>query len=81
MKSGYGKLRRKVFLQIVLMVPGACILFLVTVNFLSGHVADWMGALIQRILFVEFEDALSIYQFYVRNNMEQIIGIFILLSF
>ena len=81
MKSGYGKLRRKVFLQIVLMVPGACILFLVTVNFLSGHVADWMVALIQRILFVEFEDALSIYQFYVRNNMEQIIGIFILLSF
>ncbi len=51
MKSGYGKLRRKVFLQIVLMVPGACILFLVTVNFLSGHVADWMVALIQRILF------------------------------
>ena len=81
MKSGYGKLRRKVFLQIVLMVPGACILFLVTVNFLSGHVADWMVALIQRILFVEFEDALIIYQFYVRNNMEQIIGIFILLSF
>lgn len=81
LKSGYGKLRRKIFLQIVLMVPGVWILLLVVANLLSGHVANWMVALIQRILFVEFEDARSIYQFYVRNNMEQIIGIFILLSF
>lgn len=81
LKSGYRKLRRKILLQIVLMVPGVWILFLFVASLLRGHVANWLVTLIQRILFVEFEDARNIYQFYVRNQIEWITGLFMLLSF
>lgn len=80
LKSGYGKLRSKIFFQILLMVPGAWLLFLIVYRALYGHIADGAVALIQRVLFVEYEDALDIYQFYIRNNMDHIIAVFIVLS-
>lgn len=79
-RSGYGKLRRKIFFQIILMIPGAWLLFLVIYSMLSGKIANGCIRLIQFFLFVEYQDALSIYQFYIRNHMDQIIDIFLLLS-
>lgn len=81
MRSGYGKLRRKIFLQILLMIPGAWILLIIVANVLSGHIAEGLVTLIQKILFIEYQDALHIYQFYIRNNIEQFLIIFIVLSF
>ena len=80
-KSGYGKLRRKIFLQIVLMVPGVWLLFLVVYSMLSGHIAVGIVTLIQKVLFIEYEDALIIYDYYIRNNMGHIITVFMVLSF
>ncbi len=80
-KSGYGKLRKKIFLQIMLMFFGAWILLLVVMNLLSGKFADQVVAWIQDIFFVDYADALSIYQYYVRNNIEKFIYLFVILSF
>lgn len=79
--SGYGKLQRKIFFQIVLMIPGAWILFAVVYGFLAGRIANTIVALIQWFLFIDYEEALSIYQYYIRNNMEFFILLFIGLSF
>lgn len=51
MKSGYGKLQRKIFFQILLMVPGVWIVFSVVYEALRGRVADEMVALIQKVFF------------------------------
>ncbi len=74
--SGYGKLQRKIFFQIVLMIPGAWVLFLVVYNFLSGKIANGIVTLIQWVLFVDYQDALHIYQFYIRNHMGEMILVF-----
>ena len=79
-RSGYGKLQRKIFFQIVLMIPGAWILLLLVLNVLSGKIANGCVRLIQWVLFVDYQDALSIYQFYVRNHMSLYIEIFLVLS-
>lgn len=81
LRSGYGKLQRKIFFQILLMIPGAWLTFLIVYKLLSGKIANAGVALIQLILFVDYEDALSIYQFYIRNHMELFIEIFMVLSF
>lgn len=78
--SGYGKLQRKIFFQIVLMIPGAWFLFFLIYNLLSGKIANGCVRLIQMLLFVDYQDALTIYQFYIRNHMDLYIEIFILLS-
>ncbi len=81
MKSGYGKLQRKIFFQILLMVPGVWIVFSVVYEALRGRVADEMVALIQKVFFLEYQDALNIYWHYIRNNMDKIIYLFIIFSF
>ncbi len=81
MKSGYGKLQRKIFFQILLMVPGVWIVFSVVYEALRGRVADGMVALIQKVFFLEYQDALNIYWHYIRNNMDKIIYLFIIFSF
>lgn len=63
------------------MIPGAWILFAVVYGFLAGRIANTIVALIQWFLFIDYEEALSIYQYYIRNNMEFFILLFIGLSF
>lgn len=81
-KLNYGRLKRKIFFQLLLMALGAFILFwVIYINFWYGRLAEGIVAFLQKILFVEYEDALYIYQYYIRNNMEMFIWLFILLSF
>lgn len=81
LKSGYGKLKRKIFFQILLMVPGTWILFVVVYDALHGRLANSIVGLIQKQFFLEYQDALNIYQHYIRNNMDKIVYLFIAFSF
>lgn len=81
LRSGYGKLQRKIFFQILFMIAGAYIAFLVVYNLLFGKIANACVRLIQWVLFVDYEDALFIYQFYIRNHAGLFMEIFIVLSF
>lgn len=80
-RSGYGKLQRKIFFQIVLMIPGSWILFFVVYSLLSGQIANTIVYLIHLFLFVDYDKALEIYQYYIRNNMEILVFIFMGFSF
>ncbi len=80
-RSGYGKLQRKIFIQIVLMIPGAWILFAVVYGLFSGRIANTIVHLISWFLFIDWDSALRIYQYYIRNNMDDLILIFMGLSF
>lgn len=78
-KSDYGRLKRKVFFQLLLMALGAFLLFwIVYINFWHGRLAEGTVVFLQKFLFVEYEDALHIYQYYIRNNMEAFMWLFIL---
>lgn len=63
------------------MVPGTWIVFAVVYDALHGRIADSMVALIQKLFFIEYPDALNIYQHYIRNNMDKIVYLFIAFSF
>lgn len=80
LRSGYGKLQRKIFLQILLMIPGAWLLFFLVYGVLGGKIANACVRLIHLFLFVDYEKALFIYQYYIRNHMEMFIEIFFVLS-
>lgn len=81
-KSGYGRLKWKIFIQLVLMVLASFILFwVVYLNLWHGRMADWIVRLLQNILFVDYQDALNIYWYYIRNNMEFFILVFMALAF
>lgn len=67
-------------MQIILMFLGAWVLLLVVLNLISGKFADTVVAWIQHVFFVNYQDALSIYQYYIRNNMEKIIFLFLMIS-
>lgn len=81
LSSGYGKLQRKIFFQIVLMIPGTWLLFIILLNLLSGKIANTAVSLIQWFLFIEYDEALSIYQYYIRDNAKTILVVFLVLSF
>lgn len=80
LRSGYEKLQRKIFFQIVLMIPGAWLLFFAVYSLLAGKIANTCVTVIQWVLFVDAESALQIYQYYIRNHMELFIQIFLVLS-
>lgn len=63
------------------MVPGTWIFVLIILNLTSGRIADGLVALIQKVFFVDYQGALDIYQYYIRNNMEKIIFLFLIFSF
>lgn len=64
------------------MVLASFILFwVVYLNLWHGRMADWIVRLLQNILFVDYQDALKIYWYYIRNNMEFFILVFMALAF
>lgn len=81
-KSGYGRLKWKIFIQLVLMILASFILFwVVYLNLWHGRMADLIVRLLQKILFVDYQEALNIYWYYIRNNMEFFILVFMALAF
>lgn len=81
-KPGYGRLKLKILLQLVMMAFGALALCLFFYKaFVDGKLANWMVAFLQKVLFLEYENALDIYQYYIRDNETIFIWMFIGASF
>ena len=63
-KSGYAKLKIKVFLQTLGMIVLAfCIIFTLYRRFWFGRVGDWIVAFLQKVLQLYYIDAINIYQY------------------
>ena len=72
-KSRYLRLQTRIFLQLSLMALGTIILiWAMYVGVFSGRLADWAVGLIQRLFFVDYEQALGLYNYYVRGNFDLI---------
>lgn len=77
-KLGYLRLKLKILMQLVLMAAGAFLTFFFVYRvFVDGRMADRTVALLQKLLFVEYEDALRIYQYYIRNHEGTFIWMFV----
>ena len=64
------------------MILASFILFwVVYLNLWHGRMADLIVRLLQKILFVDYQEALNIYWYYIRNNMEFFILVFMALAF
>ena len=57
------------------------LLFAVVYGLFSGRIANTIVHLISWFLFIDWDSALRIYQYYIRNNMDDLILIFMGLSF
>lgn len=77
----YQKLLNKLFLQIMALLAGATVLVLgVRVTF-RGQFADGIVRFICRVGRLDWHDGLGIYKFYIRGNLEYILGAAILIFF
>ena len=73
-KSGYAKLKIKVFLQTLGMIVLAfCIIFTLYRRFWFGRVGDWIVAFLQNVFHLDYMDARNIYQYGLRENLSLII--------
>ena len=81
-KSGYLKLKFKVFLRTFGMIVLAfCIIFTLYRRFWFGRVGDWIVLFLQNVFHLEYYDARNIYQYGMRENMVLIIFVAVTLCF
>lgn len=81
-KSGYLKLKFKVFLRTFGMIVLAfCIIFTLYRRFWFGRVGDWIVLFLQNVFHLEYYDARNIYQYGMRENMVLIIFVAVILCF
>ena len=75
-KSGYAKLKLKVFFQTMGMIVLAfCIIYTLYRRFWFGRVGDWIVAFLQNVFHLDYMDARNIYQYGMRENLTLIIFI------
>lgn len=83
-KSDYTALKRKVLVQLVLMLFGAVVfMWLLYWLFWHGRMGEWLVTLMERFFFMDRENALYVYQHYIRNNWDicMLMGIFVVFLF
>lgn len=81
-KSGYLKLKFKVFLRTFGMIVLAFfIIFTLYRRFWFGRVGDWIVLFLQKVFHLEYFDARNIYQYGMRENMVLIIFVAVTLCF
>jgi len=81
-KSGYGRLKWKVFFQMTGLLMAAFVAFwMIYMWVFADRTAESIVWLLQKLLFLDFEQALFIYNYYIRLHMKQIIGAAILVFF
>lgn len=81
-KSGYGRLKWKVFFQIIFLFVGAFAAFWTAyILIFADRTADTVVWFLQKVLFVNYDQALNIYHQYIRIHMEQLIWLSIIIFF
>lgn len=72
-KSGYTRLKTRIFLQLSLMALGTIFLiWALYIGVFSGRLAEGAVDIIQRLFFLDYEQALGLYNYYVRGNFDLI---------
>ena len=72
-KSGYTRLKTRIFLQLSLMALGTIFLiWALYIGVFSGRLAEGAVNIIQRLFFLDYEQALGLYNYYVRGNFDLI---------
>ena len=72
-KTGYTRLKTRIFLQLCLMALGTIFLiWALYIGVFSGRLAEGAVNIIQRLFFLDYEQALGLYNYYVRGNFDLI---------
>jgi len=74
-KNDYWKLKRKIFLQMLLITVTAAVTVYLLRNILRGQVGDRIVWFLVNVFHFNYSDAYTIYQLVFRNNMETILFI------
>lgn len=75
----YARLKRKVFLQMLLIVVTATVTVYLLRNMLRGHLGDAIVGFLVSTFHIDYSDAYRIYQLIFRNNIKMIIFVVILI--
>jgi sensor protein vanS len=67
-KNDYSRMKRKVFLQLVLMIAVSGIAVLLLYNFLKGKIGIWTIGLLSRIPRIDYNKAYGVYEAVFRNH-------------
>ncbi|MGC7872684.1 vancomycin resistance histidine kinase VanS [Desulfosporosinus sp. SYSU MS00001] len=78
-RNDYTKLKRKVFLQMLLITVAAAVTVYLLRSILRGHVGDRIVRLLVSAFRFDNSDAQQIYQLVIRNNMDTILFVVILI--
>lgn len=81
-KSGYGRLKRKIFFQMIALFVGAFVTFWIAwIWIFADRTANSVVWFLQKVLFVDYDQALYIYHQYIRIHMQQLIWAAIIIFF
>lgn len=69
-KADYSKLKRKLYLYIVAIVTSALVFVLFLRLFIKGTLGEWIVRFLQNSYHLDRQDAMVIYQYTIRNNIE-----------
>lgn len=78
-KNDYSKLKRKVFLQILLIMAAAAVTVYLLRNILRGQIGDRIVLFLVNAFHFTYSEALTIYQLVIRNNMDMILFVVMLI--
>jgi two-component system, OmpR family, sensor histidine kinase VanS len=80
-KIDYSKLTRKLYVYILVNAVAAVVLVLSIRFLIQGELGDWIVRLLENSFHLRRQNAMMIYQYVIRNNMELIIFTAIAISF
>nr|WP_063856741.1 vancomycin resistance histidine kinase VanS-Pt [Paenibacillus thiaminolyticus]AAY52003.1 VanS [Paenibacillus thiaminolyticus] len=79
-KTDYSKLKRKLYQYIVVIVMAAVVFVLFLRLFIKGTLGEWIVRFLENSYHLERQDAMKIYQYTIRNNIEIFIYVAIAIS-
>ncbi|QHQ63016.1 vancomycin resistance histidine kinase VanS [Anaerocolumna sedimenticola] len=74
-KNDYTKFEQKLSLYIFLIAVGTGVLISILMSLIAGKLGNAVVAFLQRQFFLDYEDAITIYQYSLRNNKTFIIAL------
>jgi two-component system sensor histidine kinase VanS len=72
-KADYSKIKRKLYSYVLIAVIGAVVFVVLVRRILRGVAGDWIVGLLERNFYFGRQEAMMIYQYTIRNNMEILI--------
>ncbi len=79
-KNDYSKLERKLYMYIVMIVMAAVVFVLYIRSMIRGKLGEWIVRFLENHYDLEYLDAMRIYQYSIRNNLEIFIYVAIAIS-